>query len=132
MEIGYNVMDAIHVWIGISNKGPDEFYQYFAINEIDRDAGAGASQFDKDLKINWYDDDLIGIYYSENNRDLASALEELPLASEAVGQLIVSKCRVLNIDAANALFYYTDSDLEVADSAKKYNGLTYLGVFDNS
>jgi hypothetical protein len=131
METSCNVMDTIHVWIGISDQGSETFYQYFAVNEMDRDAGVGASQFDKDLKTNWYDDDLIGVYYSENDKALTSALAELPLASEAVGYLLASRCRELNIDEANAMFYYTDSNLVVTDAAKKYNALTYLGAFDN-
>ncbi|HEX8329354.1 MAG TPA: immunity 22 family protein [Hymenobacter sp.] len=124
-------MDTIHIWIGLSRKSAEEFYAYFAINPVDRDAGIGASQFDKDVGTKWYDDDLIGTYYNENIRDLATAVEELPLASKTAGQLIMSKCQELGIDEANALFYYTDSDLSVADSAKKYNGLAYLGAFDN-
>ena len=132
MQTDYkNVMDAIHIWIGYSSKSEAEFFQYFAINTADRDAGTGASQFDKDIGIRWYDDDLIGIYFKESSTGLADAIAELPLASAAVEQLVLSKCWELKIDVANALFYYTDADLAIADSKKKYNGLTYLGAFDN-
>ncbi len=124
-------MDAIHVWIGVSEKTSDEFYQYFAINETDRDAGLAASEFDKDLGTGWYDDDLIGVYYNESSRSLADALDELPLASQETEQQIANQCQALNINAANALFYYQDSGLAVTDSNKTYNGLTYLGAFDN-
>ncbi len=126
----HNVMDIIHVWVGQSLKKQDDFYQYFALNAADREAGTGASQLDNDLGIDWYDDDLIGIYFNENG-SLSEAIEELPLASAEAEQAIRDRCRELHIEQANALFYYSDAGLEVADSVKKYNGLTYLGAFDN-
>lgn len=133
METDYKgVMDTIHVWIGFSLKKLEEFEQYFAINSIDRDAGTGASQFDKDININWYDDDLIGVYFNEHSNDLEATLDELPVASETVERQIRSRCAELNIIKANALFYYTDSSIVIPYTDKKYNGLTYLGAFDNS
>jgi hypothetical protein len=123
-------MTKIHVWIGMSTKNREEFSQYFAINQIDRDAGIGASQFDKDVNIKWYDDDLIGVYYSETD-DLEQALDELPTSPDAIDQ-IQSRCAELKIDKANAMFYYEDAELEITEPTKKYNELTYIGVFDNT
>jgi hypothetical protein len=122
-------MSKIHVWIGMSSKNREEFSQYFAINPADRDAGIGASQFDKDIHIKWYDDDLIGVYYSETT-DLEAALDELPTSPESLAA-ISDKCQELGITEANALFYYEDADLVIAEPDKKYNELTYIGVFDN-
>jgi hypothetical protein len=122
-------MAKIHVWIGMSSKNREEFSRYFAINAADRDAGIGASQFDKDIHIKWYDDDLIGVYYSDTN-ELEAALDELPTSPDSLAA-IGSKCRELGITEANALFYYEDAELKIAEPDKKYNELTYIGVFDN-
>ncbi len=113
----------------MSSKTQEEFSQYFAINPADREAGIGASQFDKDIYIKWYDDDLIGVYYSEIP-DLKAALDELPTSPESL-TAIGAKCQELGITEANALFYYEDAELVIAEPNKKYNELTYIGVFDN-
>jgi hypothetical protein len=122
-------MSKIHVWLGMSSKSQEEFSRYFEINQADKEAGVGASQFDKDIHIKWYDDDLIGVYYSASD-DLDAALDELPTSSAAI-QAIAARCAELDITQANAMFYYEDADLKIADPNKKYNELTYLGVFDN-
>lgn len=122
-------MAKIHVWLGMNSQGRKEFSRYFEINPADRDAGIGASQFDKDILINWYDDDLIGVYYSDAN-DLEAALEELPTSPAAL-DAIRNKCREFGITEANAMFYYEDAELEIAEPNKKHNDLTYLGVFAN-
>jgi hypothetical protein len=127
-----SVMDTIHVWIGNLSISAEEFNQYFAINEADKDAGVGASQFDKDIHIEWYDDDLIGVYYQRENNSLDDAIEEIPTASADVEEQIRNRCAELGITEANAMFYYTDSDLRITDTAKQYNGLTYVGAFNNS
>ncbi|MBO2013014.1 immunity 22 family protein [Siccationidurans soli] len=123
-------MTKIHVWIGYSLKSSDEFYEYFSIDEADKEAGIGASQFDKDLHMHWYDDDLIGIYFSEVNNSLDTALDEIATSPATIDD-IRAKCSELGITEANAMFYYMNSELEVSDNSKKYNGLTYLGIFDN-
>lgn len=125
----YNVMTKIHVWAGKTSQNGDDFSQYFEINSADKDAGIGASQFDKDIHIQWYDDDLIGVYHSDTN-DLDAALDELP-TSKSLLATIREKCLALGITEANALFYYQDAELEITEPDKKYNELTYIGVFDN-
>lgn len=122
-------MAKIHVWLGMSSKSREEFSHYFEINPANRDAGIGASQFDQDIRINWYDDDLIGVYYS-STPTLEDALDELPTSPASLAA-IRNKCRALSITEANALFYYEDAELEIVEPDKKYNELTYLGVFDN-
>lgn len=122
-------MSKIHVWLGMSSKSREEFSRYFAINLADHDAGIGASQFDKDIHINWYDDDLIGVYYSDTP-DLEAALDELPTSPASLAA-ICDKCRELGITEANAMFCYEDAELEIAEPDRKYNELIYLGVFDN-
>lgn len=122
-------MSKIHVWIGKTSKDKESFSRYFEINPSERDAGTGASQFDKDVNIKWYDDDLIGVYYDENY-SLETLIDELPISPE-VQESIQARCIELEIKEANAMFYYEDADLTVSDVAKKYNDLTYIGSFDN-
>lgn len=127
----YNVMIKIHVWVGLNEESEESFAAYFEINEEDKEAGVGASQFDKDLGTSWYDDDLIGSYYTDESEDLEQILDELPVLPDTL-ELINGACQQLKIEKANAIFYYEDAELEVKDTEKKYNGLTYIGVFDNS
>jgi hypothetical protein len=122
-------MTKIHIWAGVTSQSTEDFQQYFEINTVDRDAGIGASQFDKDVNMNWYDDDLIGVYYSDAD-DLDTALDMLPVSVNALA-VIRATCIEKGVNKANALFYYEDAELEIKDRDKKYNGLTYIGVFDN-
>jgi hypothetical protein len=126
----YNVASKIHVWIGVSPKSREEFSQYFIINLEDRAAEIGTSQFGKDVNIQWYDDDLIGVYYNEANTALEEAVEEIPTSPNSI-QEIRERCAELNINKANAMFYYEDAELRIIQPKEKYNGLTYLGVFNN-
>ena len=120
----------IHVWVGMSSKSKQEFSRYFDVNPVDKELGVGASQFDKDVIIKWYDDDLIGVYYGESD-DLEAAIDEIPTSPASLDE-IRSRCSELGIDKANAMFYYEDSELQLADTSRKYNEITYLGVFDNA
>jgi hypothetical protein len=120
-----NVMSKIHIWIGESGKSKAEFSEYY----IDINLGIKESQFCKDLNINWYDDDLIGVYKSDSNNDLQITIKELPISPEKI-QEVYELCIRKEIQQANALFYYADSNLLVNDKNKKYNDLTYIGCFD--
>lgn len=127
----YNVTSRIHVWLGLTSQSRAEFARYFELSEADRVQGRGASQFDKDLQIKWYDDDLIGVYYNDADDRLAAALDEVPTSPQAIEQM-QARCAALGFTRANALFYYEDAGLTVAAPDKHYNGLTYLGSFDNT
>lgn len=128
--MNYNRMSKIHVWIGNSKKSSEDFYDYFKINHEDKDLGIGASQFDKDIGINWYDDDLIGIFHDEDCEDLEIVIDEIPTSPDSLKK-IHDKCIVLGIETANSMFYYEDSDLVINDISKKYNDIDYIGCFDN-
>ncbi|MBC8137522.1 MAG: immunity 22 family protein [Fibrella sp.] len=39
-------------------------------------------------------------------------------------------CDAKGFTKANAMFFYTDAELQIPDPNKKYNDLTYIGVFD--
>ncbi|RZJ94242.1 MAG: hypothetical protein EOO60_03480 [Hymenobacter sp.] len=118
------------LWMGTSTQTVAAFTQYFNVKSGNRDSVVKATQFDKDLNIDWYDDDLIGVYYKEDNEDLEAALDEIPTTDKALDQ-IRAKCAEIGITKANAMFYYKDADLQVAEPSKLYNGLAYLGAFDN-
>ena len=128
---GRSIMSKIHVWLGITAHTPEEFWQYFEINHADREAGRGASLFDREVGIGWYDDDLIGVYHFGRAVSLEAAVDELPTLQDTIAA-VLGRCAELNIGQANALFYYQDADLHVADTLRLYNGLRYLGVFEDS
>jgi hypothetical protein len=123
-------MDKIHVWIGYTSKTKEEFGEYFKINEEDKNKGIGASQFDKDIGINWYDDDLIGVYKSDTADNLEQTIDEIPTSNETL-EAIKNRCKELGVDKANAMFYYTDAEIIIEDNEKLFNGIQYLGLFDN-
>jgi hypothetical protein len=123
-------MTIMHIWVGLSRLSQADFYRYFEINPVEREAGRGASQFDKETGQLWYDDDWIGTYFDEQQDDLNTALDELPVSEELL-TAVAARCAELGIVKANALFYYQDEDLTIPDPARPYNGLTYLGAFED-
>ncbi len=123
-------MSKIHVWAGMTSDSLERYSRYFQIDHAERALHRPASLFDTDLHTFWYDDDLIGVCYFEEPRPIEQALDELPVSPEAL-DVILQRCLKMEIGAANALFYYTDATLVVADPLKTYNGLPYLGVFEN-
>ena len=124
----YSVMSRIHVWVGtVASAAALE--AYFRLDPASRNAGHGASQFDRDTGLNWYDDDLIGVFYTASP-SLEACLDELPTSPETLAA-VRAACLVAGITAPNALFYYTDADLTIADPTRRFAGLQYVGVFDN-
>lgn len=121
-------MSKVNIWVGFINMSKNEFSAYFQIDQNDVEKGSGGCQFCKDVDINWYDDDLIGVYKSDSNEDLNITLEELPIAPEEI-EKVYNKCLEKNIKKANALFYYADSEVTV-DENKKYNDLFYIDLFN--
>jgi hypothetical protein len=127
----YNVTSKIHVWLGTTAASRASFARYFEVNPANREREVGASGFDQDLHTRWYDEDLIGVYYSEATSSLEAVLEEIP-TSPATIEAIRARCAALGITQANALFYYEDAELIIAEPNKTYNGLPYVGSFDNA
>ena len=127
----HNVMSKIHVWLGVTAHTPEQFSKYFEINAADLEAGRGASLFDKDVGTGWYDDDLIAVYRFGEAISLEAAADELPTSPEVI-PVVLRRCSELGITQANALFYYQDAGLHVTDPLRLYNGLPYLGVFEDS
>lgn len=125
----YNVMLKIHVWMGVadSEAAVDD---YFRVDLASRDAGLGASQFDRDIGREWYEDDLIGVFYCASP-SLEACLDELPTSARTVARVRAAYLAT-GSPAPNAMFYYTNSDLVIANPHRLFNHLHYLGVFDNS
>lgn len=122
------VMSKVHVWVGYTTKTKLEFSNYFKISKDAVNEGLGGCLFCKDININWYDDDLIGVYKSDSNDDLQVTLDELPISPEEI-EKVYSVCLEKNVVKANALFYYADANIVISNTTKKYNGLTYIGCF---
>lgn len=121
-------MSKVHVWVGYTTKTKIEFSNYFEISKNAINKELGGCLFCNDININWYDDDLIGVYKSDSNDDLRVTLDELPISPEEI-EKVYSVCLEKNIAKANALFYYADADIVISNTNKKYNGLTYIGCF---
>ena len=131
-------MSKVHVWAGFTEKTQKEFEQYFDQrnaflfdsqgNEKD-DSEIISSQFGRDLgKSHSFDEDFLTIYYNPESEDLDLVLEGL--ADVNSPELLVEACGVKGITKANAMFFYTDAELQLPNPDKKYNDLTYIGVFD--
>lgn len=123
-------MSKIHVWLGMTAHTPEEFWQYFEINHADRGAGRGASLFDSDVGMRWYDDDLIKVYHFGRAISVEAATDELPTSQET-RTAVLRRCSEPNIMESSALFYSQDADLHVFDPLGLSGGLPYLGVFEN-
>lgn len=131
-------MSKIHVWIGLTEKTQKKFNQYFDQKNAFLFDSQGneknpseitLSQFSKDLgKSTSFDEDFLTIYYNPDSDDLNLALEEL--ADVDSPKLLIEACDAKGITKANAMFFYTDAEIHIPDPNKKYNDLTYIGVFD--
>lgn len=119
-------MKKIHLWIGTTSKSDEEWMAYF--NQED-----AISQFSIDIGIDEYDEDFIGILplFAEKT-DIKSLLDETPVSAEHMADAI-KKIESLNIKAANAVFYLTDSSITPVEPVKDfYNDCQYIGVYDSS
>jgi len=112
-------MDKINIWIGQTEKSLKDFNKYF-------DLSNDLCDFCKDIGEEWYDEDLIGVYFNSKCNNLNAAIEETPDSS--LYTEIKNICLSKDITTANAMFYYSD-ELEI-DKDKKYNSLIYIGQFD--
>lgn len=131
-------MSKIHIWIGFTEKTQKQFDQYFDQRNAfmfdsqyrEKDSSEIIlSQFSKDLgNSHPFDEDFLTVYYNPDSDDRNLALEEL--ADIDSFELLIEACNTFGITQANAMFFYTDMELQISDSSKQYNDLTYIGVFD--
>ena len=119
-------MKKIHLWIGFTSKTEKEYEEYF-------DQDSNTSQFGKDIGIEEYDEDFIGIIpLFEQEVDVNDILDEIPIDDDCI-ESVLSECKRLDIEKVNAVFYLTDASVEITKPYKEnYNGIKYIGLFDSS
>ncbi|AUQ24223.1 immunity 22 family protein [Dickeya zeae] len=122
----------VHIWVGSNFQSEEKYMDYF---ELDYSVEGDFSNqnyklcgFCRDVGIEWYDEDFIGII-PRHDEDVS--LDEL-LIDAAVDRSELSelkkKCKDLGIEKANAIFWYQDPSVVVNGEAD-YNGLKYIGSF---
>jgi hypothetical protein len=113
-------MKKIHIWIGVTSKSEEEFFNYF-------DQDNDNSQFSKDIALNSeYDEDFIGIIPMDRNIPIKEIFEnDVPIDTDDIPQ-VEKECYKLGLESANAVFYLTDSSVKIENIGKKYNGLYYI------
>jgi Immunity protein 22 len=129
----------LHLWVGKTEKSQKDFDQYFDQTEAFLFDASGReksqdqivlSQFSKDIgKQASFDEDFLSIYFGGENLDLNETLAELEDSEDF--ELIQKTCIEKSVIEANAMFFYSDAELDVTDHHRKYNGLTYIGQFDS-
>ncbi|PHM59280.1 immunity 22 family protein [Xenorhabdus sp. KK7.4] len=129
------IENRVHLWIGNNFSSEDEYIKYFELDysvegNFD-DPNYKLCQFCKDVGLQWYDEDFIGII---PRRDESVSIDEI-LVDAAVDQdefqSIKDICDRLGIKEANAIFWYQDSELHIYPPYKEqYNGLKYIGLFE--
>lgn len=122
-------MTHIHVWIGTFIGSEEDFNQYLEVDKVRVKLGVGGSQFDRDIGLNWYDEDHIGVYHSTTNLSLKAAVDEI-IGASGMLEDIYNLCLSKGINEANTMLYYFNDDLEVVTSDRLSNGLVYIGVFE--
>lgn len=127
-------MEKVHVWVGISNVDNDTFNEYFKIDYSDAerdidDPKYKICEFCRDINEKIYDEDWIGVYTQDKLTDVDEFIEELSIEDETMVE-IRNLCMQKGLDKVNTMFYYFDSEIEITDVNKLYNGLHYIGLFD--
>ncbi len=127
-------MSKVHIWAGINHDDTDVFEKYFELDYSDPDLDIddpkyNVCQFCEDIGERWYDEDLIGVFRTEELRNIKEFLGELSVSSE-VGIEIQDTCIEKGFESINSMFYYMDPELVISDLNKLYNKLIYIGVFD--
>ena len=119
-------MKKIHLWIGTTTKKEAEYEKYF--DPLNKDI----SQFGKDINVEEYDEDFIGIIpLFKQEVDLTDILNEVPIDRMDI-KLALDECARLKIEKANAVFYLTDASVEIQKPFKdNYNELKYIGMFNS-
>jgi hypothetical protein len=128
-------MSKVHIWIGTTEKDEEAFAEYFEQDystegDFD-DPEYKVCGFCEDIGEKWYDEDFLGVGMFDSAVEVKELLYETVIKVPEAYDAACAKCAELGITGGNMVFYYTDANLVVADSNKKYNGLQYLGLFDS-
>ena len=129
--------DKIHVWAGIINANEvEDFDNYFELDyetEDMDDPEYKVCGFCKDVGMKWYDEDWIEVYCEVQTSDVTKFLDGLSISEETLME-IKDICINKGFDKINAMFCYLDvnSEFEIKEKDKLYNGLVYIGLFDTN
>jgi len=133
---------ALHFWIGTTTMSDEDFGAYFdagpdywshEVEDIEASnvdlTGCG---FCVDLGMRFlYDEDLLLVIRLEAPVAVDELLAMSTLESDKSAQAIVAACEARRIHTANVMFAYADPTQCVADAAKLYNGVPYIGLFQS-
>ena len=134
-----NRISILHLWVGKTGKSQKEFDKYFNQSQafmFDSDGREKnpeeivLSQFSTDIGLKTsFDEDFLTIYFAADNDSLDETLMEVEDSPDF--ENIKKACSEKGIDEANAMFFYTDIEIEISNSNEKYNDLTYIGKFQS-
>ena len=129
----------LHLWVGKTLKSQQDFDKYFDQTNafmFDLDGREKSeeeiilSQFSIEIeKQASFDEDFLSIYYGGVNYNLDEALVEVQDSDDF--EKMKKACEEKGVIEANAMFFYTDSELNISNDKKKYNDLTYIGKFNS-
>lgn len=114
----------IYLWLGKVNS-EKSYNEYF--NQED-----GICLFCKDIGIEEYDEDLIGILpLSEKYMSINGALDQTPINHKEYSEAF-EKCLQLHLEEINAIVFYTKSPYEDISTPNNITleGLHYIGLFN--
>ncbi|MEK9495003.1 immunity 22 family protein [Photorhabdus sp. P32] len=126
--------NSVHLWIGNNFSSEDEYMKYFELDysiegNFD-DPNYKLCQFCKDINLQWYDEDFIGIIPRRHENVSIDEILIDAAVDQSEFQSIKDICNRLGIKEANAIFWYQDSELSINPPYKEqYNGLKYIGLF---
>lgn len=109
----------VSIWIGVADENFEEY--------IDQDAYGENCGFCQDIG-QAYDVDKFSVYVSEEMLNLDDLIIEIPF-SESYENPLISKCKSMGIEKANAYISILDEAYEFKDNDKKFSGLHFIGVF---
>ncbi|QXZ09507.1 immunity 22 family protein [Comamonas sp. Y33R10-2] len=133
---------ALHFWIGNTTLNEEAFGQYFAYSDdywaLEVEDIESASHdvtgcgFCQDICSPYlYDEDLLLVIWLPQAVSIAEIVGHSTLASEESLAQIIQACASQGLHQANAMFVYADPTQLITAPDKRYNGLSYLGLFDD-
>lgn len=133
---------ALHFWIGNTALDEADFSRYFNhaddywdrdIEEIEAsDKNLTGCGFCEDLNSAFlYDEDLLLVIHLPRPVPVEEIVAHSTLDSDESLALIVQACMARGIHQANVMFAYADPTQPIPEPDKLYNGLPYIGLFDD-
>lgn len=125
MEFDMDRFNRAHLWIGNVSCNQENYETHFQLN------GQDMSQFSMDLGLLYeYDDDFIGILpLMDDLLPIDELCQETIIAISEIPN-VMKHCACLGIEKANAIVWYSDSDITFPIGHQLSYGLVYIGEFD--